>query len=158
MSIPSSQNGDLYNSVVSPGQVMHPGLDVQSATYVDVNPQYDPNTSPANLLVDIYAVLYGSVANLITCPPGGRARIFQEDYFCRLMQLLQEPFDGITAQLVSMAVNTAIQTWEPRLKNVSVNVQTVNNPAGYLIGVQGSVAGLANSSFQASYSVPVSQG
>lgn len=158
MSIPSSSNGDMYNAVLAPGDVMHPALDVHNATYVDVNPLFDPNTAPAHLLLDIYAVLYGSIANLIVCPPGARGRIFQEDYFCGLVNLLQEPFDGQTSSFISMDLTTAIKNWEPRLANVTVSVEPVSNPAGYMIAVAGSIVGIPDSNFQASYNVPVTQG
>lgn len=149
---------DQFNSVVSQSQVLHPSLDINNAVYVDVNPGYSPEHSPAHLLKDEYAVLYGSIANLIMCPPGGRSRIFQEDYFCGLMNLLQEPFDGITANLMSMTLNTALNTWEPRLTNLAVTVDVVDNPPTYLVGVSGSLVNLAGAGFNASYSVPAQRG
>lgn len=154
----NSPNANLFGKVTTPGEVLHPGLNSGKATFVDVNPGFDPTISPSHLLLDVYAVLYGSLANLIVTPPGGRSRIFQEDYFSGVTNLLQEPFDGTTAQLISMTVTTAIKLWEPRLNNVTVNVSTVNNPAGYLIQVTGNLVGLDNSTFAASYAVPVGQG
>lgn len=158
MSTPSSQNGDLYSTLVAPGDVMHPALDVQNAVYVDINPLFDPQTSPAHLLLDVYAVLYGSIANLLVCPPGGRARIFQEDYFSGLITLLQEPFDAITASSLAINLTSAIKKFEPRLADVSISVDAVDSLATYVVNVRGSIVGIANSTFQASYSIPVKQG
>lgn len=154
----TSPNANLFGKVTTPGEVLHPGLNSGKATFVDVNPGFDPKTSPSHLLLDVYAVLYGSLANLIVTPPGGRSRIFQEDYFSGVTGLLQEPFDGTTAQLISMTVATAIRIWEPRLVNVTVNVSTVTSPPGYFIQVTGNLVGLDNSTFSASYAVPVGQG
>ena len=155
MTILQSTNGDsLFDSIISPSQVLHPALNVAGATYVDINANYDPATSPAHLVLDSYAILYGSVSNLILCPPGGRGRIFQEDYYCGLLTLLQEPFDEITANLIAMTLNTAIKTWEPRLANITVQVEPVDNPASYLVRVQGNIVNKGNESFNASYSVP----
>lgn len=149
---------DQFNSVITQSQVLHPALDVNNAVYVDVNPGFSPDHSPAHLLRDEYAILYGSVANLIMCPPGGRSRIFQEDYFCGLMNLIQEPFDGITANLMSMTLNTALNTWEPRLTNLSVTVEAVPNPPTYVVSVSGSMVNLAGADFSASYSLSAARG
>lgn len=153
MILPSTGD-NLFSSVLSASQVLHPALNVEDATYIDINATYDPASSPAHLVLDSYAILYGSVANLILCPPGGRGRIFQEDYFCGLLSLLQEPFDEITANLIAMTLNTSLKTWEPRLANITVLVEPVDNPASYLVRVYGNIVNKGNEAFSAAYSVP----
>lgn len=136
--------------------ILNPGLNTSSATYVDVNPAFDPHTSPAILLTDTYAVVHGSLANLFACPKGGRSRIFQEDYWSGLYYLLQEPFDGQTANLISLATKQAISSWEPRIGNVSVTVTPDISIPGYVIAVVGDLISSPAQKFSSSYAVPVS--
>jgi phage baseplate assembly protein W len=143
------------SDTLSPSDVLHPGLDTGQATYVDVNPTYDPQTSPAILLTDTYAIVYGSLANLFACPQGGRSRIFQEDYWSGLYQLLQEPFDGQTANLLSLACKQAIDAWEPRIVNVVVNVTPDITIPGYLVGVTGDLIAAPKQKFSASYALSI---
>lgn len=145
-----------YTNTVSPGEVMHPGLDITKATYVDVNPNFDVATSPAHLLVDTYAILYGSIANILVTPFGGRSRIFQEDYWCGLQYYLQEPYDALTATSLSLSINNAISKWEPRLVDTNVQVTTDDSLPGYVISVVGSMLNNPGNKFSASYAVPLS--
>lgn len=139
-----------------PNDILNVGLNTQNATYVDVNPTFDPNTSPAILLTDTYAIVHGSLANLFACPKGGRSRIFQEDYWSGLYQLLHEPFDGETANLISIATKQAINSWEPRIDNVSVNVTPDVSIPGYVISVYGQLVSTPQQQFSSSYSIPLS--
>lgn len=141
--------------VVTPNEVLNPGLQSQGATYIDINPTFDPHTSPSLILLDTYAVVHGSLANLFVSAQGSRSRIFQEDYWSGLYQLLQEPFDSETAALISMAAQTAVKNWEPRIKNVSVNVIADPTMPGYAITVYGVLVSAGNQQFSASYSLPV---
>lgn len=83
------------------------------AIYIDVNPS--PNPGQADLLTDTAAV-FASIRNLFRCPRGARGKIYQEDYFCALYELLQEPFDDITASKLSIALYQAFKKWEPRIE------------------------------------------
>ena len=143
------------NQQITPQQVLNPALELSRALYVDVNPNFDPNTSPSHLLKDSYAVVYGSIANLIMTPQGGRSRIFQEDYFCGVLSMIHEPMDETTASFMSMSLTTAIRRWEPRIEDVSVQVEVVLSLPGYKIYVTGRLKGLDDSEFSATYGLPI---
>jgi phage baseplate assembly protein W len=141
--------------VITPSDILNPGLQVQGASYIDINPTFDPHTSPSLILLDTYAIVHGSLANLFVSAQGTRSRIFQEDYWSGLYQLLQEPFDSQTADLIAMAAKTAVRNWEPRITNVSVSVVADTSIPGYAITVYGQLISAANQQFSASYSLPV---
>ena len=145
---------ETNSAYISPHQVLHKALELSSATYVDINPSFDPETSPAHLLTDSYAVVYGSLANLIVTPKGGRSRIFQGDYFSGVLSLMQEPLDSSTATLLSMTLTTAILRWEPRVQGVVVQVTPDFDLPGYTVSVSGQLVGLSNHDFSATYSLP----
>ena len=139
--------------ILVPNDILNSGLNTANATYVDINPSFDVNTSPAVLLTDTYAIVYSSLSNLFSCPRGGRSKIFQEDYWSGLYQLLQEPFDGETGNLISMAVNQSIRSWEPRISNVSVSVTLDSSIPGFIISVVGDLLSSPRQPFTASYAV-----
>lgn len=142
-------------SRISPSQVLNPALELNNASYIDINPGFDPETSPSHLLKDTYAIVYGSLANLITCPQGGRSRIFQEDYYCGALAILQEPLGQTSASLLSISITTAIRKWEPRIDDVGVNVTPDYHLPGYRVYVSGVLKGVSDSTFSASYSLPI---
>ena len=154
MSTIIATNGNQVGTI-TPGDVLNPGLESSSATYIDLNPSFDPHSSPSLILLDSYAVVHGSLANLFVSAQGSRGRIFQEDYWSGLYQLLQEPFDSQTASLISMASRTAIANWEPRITNVSVSVVPDTSIPGYIVSVTGQLNAADMQAFTASYSLPV---
>lgn len=83
-----------------------------TAEYIDVNPV--PQKGARELLYGAAAV-FASIRNLFLCPRGGRSRIYQEDYFSGLYDLLHEPLDTITAKLIETALYQALRLWEPRV-------------------------------------------
>lgn len=104
------------------------------AIYIDVNPV--PKAGTPILLHDAAAV-FASIRNLLLCPRGGRSRIFQEDYFSGLYDLLQEPLDSRTATEISIFIYQAMKTWEPRvaINPSDVSVEANNSLPGYLITI-----------------------
>lgn len=97
---------------------------VSVATYVDVNPL--PNPGSSELLIDVAAIM-ASIRNLIKSVRGTRGRIFEPDYFCGIYDLLQEPFDAITAVKMSIALYQALSKWEPRVAWTPSDVTVVPN-------------------------------
>lgn len=95
-----------------PDLLLRASLKKSGAVYVDVNPI--PNSQTPDLLYDAAAV-FASVRNLIMTARGARSAIFQEDYFCEVYDLLQEPFDSVTASQLSIAIHQALLRWEPRI-------------------------------------------
>lgn len=124
------------------------------AIYIDVNPVPEPG-NPV-ILYDAAAV-FASLRNLFLCPAGGRSRIFQEDYFSGLYDLLQEPMDQITAEQINLSLYQAVKKWEPRVRlNPSDIIVDVNSYLpGYTITVVITILGKRT---QNSFSVPLSGG
>jgi phage baseplate assembly protein W len=143
----------MNKDILVPNDILNSGLNTNNATYVDINPTFDVNMSPAVLLTDTYAIVYGSIANLLACPPGGRGRIFQEDYWSSLYQLLQEPFDSQTSNFIELAVQQVISTWEPRITNVFVSTTIDTSIPGYIINVRGELLSNPKQPFKASYAL-----
>lgn len=143
------------DTLITPQQVLNPALELNRASFIDINPSFNPDTSPSHLIKDTYAVVYGSIANLIVSVPGSRGRIFQEDYDGGVMSMLQEPMDETTASFMSMGLTTAIRRWEPRIDDVSVQVTPKPSLPGYGIYVTGRLKGISDSDFSATYSLPI---
>lgn len=139
---------------VSTSQVLHPALVLQNALYVDINPMFNTSTSPALLLTDSYAIVHCSLANLMRCWPGGRSRIFLEDYHSPVFQFLQEPMCEQTAVNLQMGLSTAISKWEPRISLIAVRVTLSPEFHGYNVLVLGNLIN-TNKPFSANYSIPV---
>lgn len=135
---------------VSPLEVLGSNLELSSATYVDVNPQFNLQTSSGLVVRDEHAIMFGSLYNLLVTPTNGRSRIFQEDYSCGLMSLLQEPLDNNTAILMEMAVKQAIDKWEPRVKAASIKVKADYSLPGYVVYITCTAVGLRES-FRATF-------
>lgn len=118
------------NELSHPEVLLPPSNRVSSHAYVDVNPR---TGFGAPVLLAGAAAVFASIRNLFMCPQGGRARIFQEDYFSGVYNLLQEPFDSITAQQLSVAIYDALRLWEPRITIYSsdVYVRTISASLTY---------------------------
>ena len=110
------------------------------AIYADVNPV--PSKGTPILVYDATAV-FASLRNLFLCPIGGRARIFQEDYGSGLYDLLQEPFDDITANKISSVLFQSIRKWEPRVRIDPSDLLVIRDSSlpGYAIQVTVTVRG-----------------
>lgn len=145
----------MADTLITPQQVLNPALELNKAIFVDVNPGFNPATSPSHLLKDTYAVVYGSIANLIVSVRGSRSRIFLEDYDGGVMGMLQEPLDDTTASFMAMGLTSAIRRWEPRIDDVSVKVTPKVSLPGYGIYVSGRLKGVYDSEFSATYSLPI---
>lgn len=100
------------NSMSIPDALLNRSRIRSNAIYADVNPV--PSVGQPEILYDAAAV-FAAIRNLFLCPKGGRSRIFSPDYFSGLYDLLQEPFDPITAQQLSVALYQALRKWEPRV-------------------------------------------
>jgi phage baseplate assembly protein W len=118
-----------------PDVLMKPASQKSKAVYVDVNPVPDPQTP--ELLYDAAAV-FAAIRNLLLCPRGGRSAIFQEDYFCGVYDLLQEPFDMITATQLNIAIHQSLLKWEPRIavSPSDVTVYPDSATASYIVTIR----------------------
>lgn len=88
-------------------------LSLNDAVWIDVNSRFTVDASP-DRLPDALAV-GNSIFNLLNCPIGARARIFQPEYGTLLWQFIQEPLDQSTANKIQTSFLQAIARWEPRI-------------------------------------------
>lgn len=116
----------------------HYQIDLNDATWVDVNPLYGENSLPMRL-PDAQSVMYCSLYALLNCPVGDRGGIFEPEYGCDLYWYLQEPCDSITAEKVRMSLLTSFAKWEPRIQlNSSATTVTPNiYLPGYNVHIEG---------------------
>ena len=122
------------NSLSIPASLLNVNQIRSNAIYADVSPVPVPGQS--EILYNAAAV-FASIRNLFLCPKGGRSRIFQEDYFSGLYDLLQEPFDPVTAQQLSVALYQALRKWEPRVtvNPGDLNIQADSTLPGYRVSL-----------------------
>ena len=128
------------NAMSIPAALLNTNQLKQNAIYADVNPL--PGPGFPEILYNAAAV-FASIRNLFLCPQGGRSRIFQEDYFSGLYDLLYEPFDGVTAQQISVALYQALRKWEPRITINPSDIAVVPDAGtqSYLVAMQITVGG-----------------
>ena len=112
--------------------------DINSAAWIDLNPQYGINSMPLRL-PDAQSIMYCSLYALLNCPVGDRGGIFEPEYGCELYWFLQEPTDQITAEKIRMSILNAFAKWEPRISldySATTVVPNVYLP-GYDVHLQG---------------------
>lgn len=138
---------------LAPTVLMNPRDARSSAIFIDVNPH--PSPGAPVILFDGTAIL-ASIRNLLLSPEGSRGRIFQEDYFARLFDLLHEPLDSTTANLISVSLYQSIIRWEPRIRMQPSDVQVFVDEVlpGYRILLAVAVNGVTS---RANFSVNVSR-
>jgi phage baseplate assembly protein W len=121
------------------------------STYSDVNPLME--LGQPDLIYDSEAIL-AAIRNLFMCPIGARGPIFNPTFGSMLYQLLQEPYDEVTAHRIDSAVRQAIVQWEPRVNIMSVSVVTDDTQPGYIISLVLEIA-VTGKVITGSYAVPV---
>ena len=121
-------------------------------TWLDCNTNIRANGKP-DLLPDILAI-NNAILNLFGCPIGSRGRIFQPTYGTYLYQLLQEPFDQITADKIYASLIQSLQKWEPRVQidYQQTRVAPVTELAGYMV-IVAFIYLIDNKQYQTSYFV-----
>lgn len=122
------------NAFLLPDVLIDPARTQSQATYSDVNPT--PSDGQPVLVFDGAAVLVG-IRNLILCPRGGRSRIFGEDFFSGVYELLHEPLDETTAAQVNLSLYQSIRKWEPRVTLYPADCYTIADATapGFLVSL-----------------------
>ena len=87
---------------------------LSNATWIDVNTLTTKSTLP-DRVPDVVSIYASSLVNLFNCPIGARGPIFEPEYGTNLYQLLQEPIDEQTSDLIMISLIQAISRWEPRI-------------------------------------------
>ncbi len=120
------------NALDIPDVLLRPSHQRSAATYIDVNPS--PDEGKPDLLFDGAAVLVG-IRNLILSPRGCRSRIFNEDFFSGVYELLHEPLDETTAAQVNLSLYQSLKRWEPRITLYPADCTTTTDATapGFLV-------------------------
>jgi phage baseplate assembly protein W len=105
----------------------------QSFTF-DLNPYFDPLTSPRLTLVDKEAIT-GWLRLILTSSRNSGSRIFVSNLGSSLLDLLQDPVDDITAFKIKAGILSTISYADTRIKIDPSGVVVTPNPAyqGYNI-------------------------
>ena len=74
--------------------------------------------------------IQASIRDILTTRPG--ERLMQPEYGSRLFDLVFEPNDFVTNQLLYIYTAEALQRWEPRIQVTGVTFATDNNNPNYV--------------------------
>lgn len=102
------------------------------------------------------AHLAQSVADILTTPIG--TRVMRRDYGSMLMELIDQPANSITRQLIFAASAVALSRWEPRLALRKVGISTDNRGGAVVIDIEGDRRDLPAANDRVLLSIPIRRG
>lgn len=89
-------------------------LQLQGATWIDINPLYGMNNLPDRLPNQL-AIANCALYNLLSCAPGQRARTFQPTFGSLWLRFIQEPISDNTAAKMQTFMVDSIEKWIPQI-------------------------------------------
>jgi phage baseplate assembly protein W len=102
------------------------------------------------------AHLAQSVADILTTPIG--TRVMRRDYGSMLTDLIDQPANSITRQLIFAASAVALSRWEPRLALRKVGISTDNRGGAVVIDIEGDRVDLPAANDRVLLSIPIRRG
>ena len=89
--------------------------------YQDINSDFNINSNATDLLPnqDLMAI-FSSLKNIFDYTPG--ERILKPNFGLNLRGLLYEPMNEHTANSIGMCIYNAINTWEPRISIINIEI------------------------------------
>lgn len=106
--------------------------------------------------LDGNAHLGQSIGDILSTPIG--SRVMRRDYGSMLPDLIDQPANALTRQLVFAATAVAIARWEPRLLLKKVAVSTDNRDGTMTIDIDGERTDLPAPNDHVLLSIPIRQG
>jgi len=97
-----------------------------------------------------------SIADILSTPIG--SRVMRRDYGSMLPDLIDQPANSITRQLLFAATAVAIARWEPRLSLEKVGVSTDNRDGQVIIDISGERRDLPAPNDHVLLSIPIRRG
>lgn len=102
------------------------------------------------------AHLAQSIADILTTPIG--TRVMRRDYGSMLTDLIDQPANSITRQLIFAASAVALSRWEPRLALRKVGISTDNRGGAVVIDIEGDRRDLPAANDRVLLSIPIRRG
>lgn len=84
-----------------------------------------------------------------------RTRPFRRAFGCRLIDLLFEPMDSITATRIGSELKNAAEKWEPRIQNIQIEVGINLAEQEYYVTCSYQIPLLNNKVVNYAFSIPV---
>jgi phage baseplate assembly protein W len=106
--------------------------------------------------LDGNAHLSQSIGDILSTPIG--ARVMRRDYGSMLPDLIDQPANPVTRQLMFAATAVALSRWEPRLKLTRVTVSTDNQDGRLAIDIEGERTDLPAANDRVLLSIPIRRG
>lgn len=106
--------------------------------------------------LDGNAHLDQSIGDILSTPIG--SRVMRRDYGSMLPDLIDQPANSITRQLLFAATAVAIARWEPRLSLKKVDVSTDNRDGRVVIDIAGERRDLPAPNDHVLLSIPIRRG
>lgn len=122
--------------------------------FSDVNPEV--------LALSQYELVYNeesirtSLETIFTTPIG--SRVFNRLFGCRLMDLLFDPMDNVTAMLIGREMEDAAKKWETRIKSIDVKCMPDIPNQQYYVEVAYTIPGLGNKMVSYNFNISRSVG
>lgn len=102
------------------------------------------------------AHLAQSVGDILTTPIG--TRVMRRDYGSMLTDLIDQPANSVTRQLIFAASAVALSRWEPRLALRKVGISTDNRGGAVVIDIEGDRVDLPAANDRVLLSIPIRRG
>lgn len=122
--------------------------------FSDVNPEV--------LSLSQYELVYNeesirtSLETIFTTPIG--SRVFNRLFGCRLMDLLFDPIDNVTAMLIGREMEDSAKKWEPRITSIDVTCMPDIPNQQYYAEVSYTIPGLGNKMVSYNFNISRSVG
>jgi phage baseplate assembly protein W len=102
------------------------------------------------------AHLAQSIGDILTTPIG--TRVMRRDYGSMLTDLIDQPANSVTRQLIFAASAVALSRWEPRLALRKVGISTDNRGGAVVIDIEGDRVDLPAANDRVLLSIPIRRG
>lgn len=102
------------------------------------------------------AHLSQSIGDILSTPIG--TRVMRRDYGSMLPDLIDQPGNAITRQLMFAATAVALSRWEPRLTLARVDVSADNRDGKVVIAIEGQRRDLPAANDRVLLSIPIRRG
>lgn len=106
--------------------------------------------------LDGNAHLSQSIGDILSTPIG--SRVMRRDYGSMLPDLIDQPANSVTRQLIFAATAVALSRWEPRLKITRVGVSTDNRDGQVAVDIEGERRDLPAANDRVLLSIPIRRG
>lgn len=106
--------------------------------------------------IDGNAHLAQSISDILSTPIG--TRVMLRDYGSMINDLIDQPANSVTRQLLFAASAVALSRWEPRIKLTRIGISTDNRGGQIVIDIEGERRDLPAANDHVRLSIPIRRG